>query len=284
LLACLLSTLEAGCAPEGGAAAPPAAPPIQAPSVGGLYIGQEIWLTYESAAHAQLGRRVLRPAAEAKAMAQRLRDRVLAGEDIGGLAREESNAPGGSADGFVLLPVNPAQPDERDLALMRVREGEVTALVDWRGGWWFAKRVNAAKGVELKQLFETLRGTEARGQAIVLHHKDAYPFKYDQKRTRGEAEDLARSVLTRALAGEDFATLARAYSSDVSGDNGGHLETLDAATKQKTPWIRIDNADFPLALLDALFRGEVAKVYPELLDTSRGFVIVKPLARRGLPR
>jgi len=276
-----------GCSPDSGPAAPPAPPrkPILPPSVGQLYIAQEIWLTYESPAHAKLGRRVLRPSAQAKELAEALRRRVLAGEDIGRLAREESNAPGGAADGFVRLPVNRAKPDERDLAVMTIREGEVTELVDWQGGWWFAKRVDTAKGVELERRFEELRTLRARGQAIVLHYDKAHPFTYDQKRTREQAREVAEALLKRALAGEDFAALARKFSSDIkSGDAGGHLTDTDPVTGLPTPWIHVGSTAFPMAMLEVLFHGELGKVHPEVLDTSRGFIIVKPLERKHVER
>jgi parvulin-like peptidyl-prolyl isomerase len=244
-----------------------------------------VWVTYQEASTPEQRRQLVRDEAQARAVAENLRARSLAGEDLGRLALLYSVARGSVADGFVALPVNPAAPDERDLALMRLREGETTPLLRWRQGWWFARRIDRARAVELKRLYEEAESSEARGQAIVVHYQGAWPYRYDETLTRSEAGARAERLLNRLRAGEDFAAVARQASADDTGNDGGMLRTADPTTGQRTyPWIRLGNPDFPTALVNVLLRGEVGQVVPEVLDTSHGFLIVKPLERRRIPR
>lgn len=283
-LSALLALGLLGAACDGGSdpAAPPAEPQILPAGPSGLYAGQEIWLTYNSPPHQKFGAvRLERPGAEARALAEQLRSAVLAGADIGALARQHSNAPGGVADGFCLVPNDPMRLDARDRALMSTREGQVTELVDWLGGWWFAKRVSEDRGRELKAKFDDLLATEVRGAAIVLHYDKAYPFRREQKRTREQARETGAMVHARARAGEDFAALAREFSSDEWGMlNGGELRGFDPATRSFSPWLRCVDPYHPIGLLEVLKNGPPGVVHPELLDTGWGFVIVKPLERR----
>jgi hypothetical protein len=260
----------------------PAEPAVVPAGPSGLWCGQEIWLTYASPEHRQFGAvRIERPSAEAKALAEQLRNAVLAGADVGALARRHSNAPGGIADGFCLLPNDPAKLDARDRALMTVNVGEVTPLVDWLGGWWFARRVSEDKGRALKARFEELARTEVRGLAIVLHYDKVYPYRRDQKRTREQARETAAIVLARALAGEHFGALAREFSSDEWGmQNGGELRGFDPGTKTFSAWLRCADPYHPNGLLEVLMDGPLGVVHPEILDTGWGFVIAKPLERR----
>jgi hypothetical protein len=253
--------------------------------VADLYLGQEVWITYQVAAGPTPTGMVVRDEAQARAIADDLRKRSLAGEDLGKLAFQHSIARGSVADGFVALPVDPRAPDERDLALMRLREGETTAVLKWRQGFWFARRIDKAKAVELKALYDEADASEARAQAIVVHFVGAWPYRHDEKLTRSEAWARARRLLARLVAGEDFDAVARKSSSDTSGNDGGHLFTVDPETGRRTnPWIRLGNPDYPPVLINHALRSEVGKVVPEVLDTPRGYMIVRPLERRRFAR
>ncbi len=77
-----------------------------------------------------------------------------------------------------------------------------------------------------------------------------------------EGKALAEEVLQKALAGEDMAELAKAYSEDPgSKDSGGEY------TFPKGQMV----AEFE----NASFTGEIGKVYPELVETSFGYHIIK---------
>ncbi|MFV1959572.1 MAG: peptidylprolyl isomerase, partial [Planctomycetota bacterium] len=120
----------------------------------GPVVGQEIWITYRAPEYQAYGRRTGRSREEARRVAESLRRRVLAGESIGSLAQRFSGAPGAAAQGFGgVLPVDPARPGPRARALASVEVGGVTPLIDWMGGWWFARRVGPARGRDLARLF-----------------------------------------------------------------------------------------------------------------------------------
>lgn len=285
LLALVLPLLLAACGDAPPAPAPgwPPAPPLK-PSPDGRYYGQEVWITYTSEEHQALGRRIVaRTREEAFQLAGRLRERVLAGADLGALAREHSNAPGACADGFGgVLPRNPSQPDERDLALMRASVGELTPLVDWKGGFWFARRIEPAAARVLEQRFLAYGAVEARGRLIHIHHRDAYPSRPKLNRTKEQAVELAESLLQRVLQGEDFAALAREYSEDDSGNEGGLLR-IRAADGTLREWFRIDEEGLPTPVLAVLFDAPLGRVWPQVVVHGRGVSIVEPLERRPIP-
>lgn len=297
-LAALLALL-AGCGerppePPPGGGGPAARPDVSAgiqPSADGRYYGQEIWITYTSAEHATKGRRLPRTREEAHALATSLRAKVLAGDDLGQLAREHSNALGACAYGFGgILPRDPRAPDLRDLALMRARIGELTPLVDWMGGFWFARRIPAAEARTLEERFLAYGSQEARAQVIHIHHRDAYPHRHNITRTREQAVALAASLLARAQAGEDFAALARESSED---DSGHHRETSDRSQdgvlRVREPggawrdWFRIDEVGLPNQLLWVMFDAPLGRVWPAVVVHGRGVSVVKPLERRPIP-
>lgn len=80
------------------------------------------------------------------------------------------------------------------------------------------------------------------------------------KDEKGKA--LADEVLKKALAGEDMAALAKTYSEDPGSKDQGGEYTFPKG--QMVP--EFENASFT---------GEIGKVYPQLVETSYGYHIIK---------
>lgn len=259
-----------------------------------VYVGQEIWLTYDSPPHAGIGIRAQRTRDDARTLAEDLRAKALKGADIGVLAQVHSNAPGARADGFSgVLPRDPKHPDDRDRALMRTPLGGVTDLVDWNGGWWFAKRVAPDVGKKLEQVFraqvqagEEAQKTRVRARAIVFSYVGSWPYRYQVTDTLDQATIKARKVLAAIQAGADFAKVAKegladiglSGSWDTSGDRGGELLATVAPGKGGR-WISRLDSGYPNALLEVLFAAPVG-LYPEPVVTARGVVVLEILERR----
>lgn len=284
LLASGCGEQRAGVDPADGA---PRGPARTGPSEGGLYVAQEVWLTFHSPEFEGYGLRKRRPREEAEALAKALHERARRGDDVGLMAQQESSAPGARAEGYFAstLPVDPAHPDDRDRALMAVREGEVTALVEWKGGFWFAKRITPLAARPFAERFAMLlaQGSEAqlyraRARAIVIPYVGSFPYRYEVKATKEQAYAQATGVLAQIRRGTPFADLAAASSWDDSGNVGGNLKAFDARGKG-SPWITRFDQDYPARLLETLFTAPIG-LYPEPLDTVRGIVVLEILERR----
>jgi len=84
-----------------------------------------------------------------------------------------------------------------------------------------------------------------------------------------EAKQKAQELLARALAGEDFATLAQEYSEDpTSAVNGGELGFFGRG--EFVP-------QYDTAIFDTLKKGEISK---ELVESQYGYHIIKKLDER----
>jgi protein-export membrane protein SecD len=84
-----------------------------------------------------------------------------------------------------------------------------------------------------------------------------------------EAKQAAQEILERALAGEDFYTLAQEYSEDpTSAVNGGDL---DWVTKG------FFVPEFDEAIFDNLLKGEIS---PELVESQFGYHVIKKVDER----
>lgn len=247
-----------------------------------LVAGQEVWVPYDPPSDTPTLSPHLRPMEAARELAEALRAEALAGADVGALARRHSGAPSSAGDGLVALPLDPARPDERDRALQGVAVGGLTPVLDWQQGFWFARRIDLATAARLKPLLDSALQGEVRGQAIVISHKEAWPWRHDQRRTRQRAREQAEALLAQARAGADFEALAREASDDLdSSARGGWLWAYDPATgKPSTPWVRWGCRDFPVSVVNHLLRGELGQPVPEVLDTLVGYVIVRPVERR----
>jgi hypothetical protein len=253
------------------------------PVLAGPYVAQEIWVTYNHEEFNHLGRRDGTPRDEARQKAEALRERVLRGEDIGALAIEHSGAPGGSSEGFSDWRGDPKRNplDARDHELMRTPVGGVTKILDWLGGWWFAKRVSAERGRELEVRFRWEIERAARIAVIAIKYKGSWPQRYDDKwtLTKEEAHALAESLLARALAGEDFGALAAQHSYDENAKNGGVVRVL-RTNGERTEWIKPQEEVIERAVLKAAFEGEIGKVWPHVIDGVIAVYLVKVLERR----
>jgi hypothetical protein len=247
------------------------------------WVGQEIWLTYHSPEHAMMGRRVDRTREEAKALAESLRARVARGEDIGALAGEHSNAPGGAALGFSSWLGGRSPPDPRDRAMAQTPIGELTEIVEWNGGWWFARRVSKQRGLELQALFEKAMRKRAKFEAIAVVWKGAYGLTDEDVVTRTKEEALARAqeALARAKQGADFHDLVREFSDDPYSRERGGLVVVMGPDRQPTEWVRPQEPWLPAPLLEAVFSAPVGRVHPEVILTQRGIFVIRVLAREG---
>lgn len=274
LLAGLLLVL-AGC----GEAPAPQAPPAPPAS---LATGQEVWVPYDPPSDTPTLSPHLRPMEAARTLAESLRAEALAGADVGAMARRHSGAPSSVGDGLVALPVDATRVDARDRALLEAPVGGVTPLVDWQRGFWFARRIDMARAAQLKPVLDVALRSEVRGQAIVVSHKEAWPWRHDQRTPRARARERAEALLAQARAGADFEALAREASDDRdSAARGGWLWAYDRDTGQpSSPWVRWGCPDFPVSVVNHLLRGELGQPVPEVLDTLVGYVIVRPVERR----
>lgn len=252
----------------------------------GPFFGQEIWLSYKSEAHKAFGFRYPRSRAEALALVRDLCRKVHAGQDIGALARQWSNGPWGRADGLIVVP-EPAHrnaPDARDVALFRTPVGALTPLIEYQGGFWFARRIEAAKGQILTNKLEAAMRVRARARVIHIHHAGAFPRRVEfdnhpRERAIATAQWIIQEVRDRGVA---FADLAKKWSNDVSRERGGLLETKDPRTGQPTEWVRWGDRNFPQAVLDVVLeKGTPGVIWPEPIVSGMGVDVVLVLERHS---
>ena len=281
----------AGCGDEPGETRPAITPYRgaggQAPGRTDLYVGQEVWLTYDSPEHAQFPIRVARSKEDARKLSEALHARAVKGEDVGLMAQKHSNATGARAEGFTdALAMDRERLDERDRAIMAVREGEVTPIVDWRGGFWFARRITLAQAKPLAELYDRLvkQGEAAkfdrvRARIIHFHHAGAFPNRVQaDKISKEQAIANARAVLRELQGGADFALAADRYSWDLSGDRGGILLANDPLAPRST-WIMRYDTGYPDSLLQVLFDAPKG-LHPRPIVTPRGVVVAEILERK----
>lgn len=251
----------------------------------GIYFGQEIWLSYHSKEHEGQGYRFPRTRAEALHKIRQLCRAVHGGADIGELARQWSNAAGGRARGFCAAPHpdNRARPDARDIALYRTPVGELTPLLEWRGGFWFAKRIPDAQGQALGARLAAAAKVRARARIIQFQHKDAYPFQVEyEKITKQKALSAAQWIIEQKPDEQAFAALAKKYSNDgPSGARGGLFLTKHPVTGKQTEWIRWGERDLPHPVVEVILeKATPGTVWPHPIDTGRGVSIVFVIERR----
>ncbi len=257
-------------------------------SLPGIYWGQEIWISYRSEEHVGKGFRYPRTRAEALAKARDLCRQVHAGADLGKLARRWSNGDFGLADGLCVVP-EPSHrnaPDARDVTLFRTPIGSLTPLLEWRGGFWFARRLSEADGRKLDGKLQKALKLRARARVIHIHHAGAFPrrFEFDNY-TKAQAVEKAWAII-RELEHKDgkrFAELARKHSNEKgTRERDGLLTTRDPITKKKTEWIRWGDRNFSQMLLDVILeKGTPGRVWPEPVISGQGVDIVLVLERRS---
>ncbi|HHX63054.1 MAG TPA: hypothetical protein GX707_20430 [Epulopiscium sp.] len=100
-------------------------------------------------------------------------------------------------------------------------------------------------------------------QHILISTKDAEGNLLPADKGK-EAEEKAKMVLGKALAGEDMAALAKEYSEDPgSKDTGGEYT--------------FKRGEMVPEFEEAAFNGEEGKVYPEVVQTDHGYHIIKTI-------
>ena len=242
----------------------------------GICWAQEIWISGETARYG-------RTREEALAHARDLCRQVHAGADIGSLARRWSNGNFGVADGLCVVP-EPAhrnQPDERDVTLYRTPVGELTPLIEWRGGFWFARRVGEAVGRRLEAALQV----RARARVIHIHYAGACPRRhefdeYPKEHAVAKAWEIIREL--EHPDGKSFVELARKHSNDAgTRERDGLLMTKDPITKEPTDWIRWGDRNFSWQLLEVILeKATPGTLWPEPVISSQGVDVVLLLERR----
>ncbi|MFZ5481694.1 MAG: peptidylprolyl isomerase [Myxococcota bacterium] len=108
--------------------------------------------------------------------------------------------------------------------------------------------------------------TRAAASHVLVAYAGAVNALPNVSRTREEARARAEEARTKALAGQDFAAVAKAYSDDSTGPRGGYLGGFDDGTMVKP-------------FEDAVKALEVGQIGP-VVETPFGFHVIKrePLA------
>lgn len=255
--------------------------PRPEPGTPGPFHAQEIWVTWRDPAYEDPFHRI-RTREQALALAEDLYRQVKAGAELGPLARAHSHAPGGRIHGWAVLFAVRQDPDLRDRVLVGTRIGELTPLVEWRGGFWFARRIEQSTGERYRAQFEAAMGLRARARAIVFHHNETHLNRDESKGiTRTMARGYIQGVFDALQRGEKFEGLAREYSLDeASAQRGGLLHASFPLPGEDPSWLHWGDIGYPQDLLDVVLEtGEVGRVHPQPLDTSWGFIAVEVLER-----
>jgi peptidyl-prolyl cis-trans isomerase SurA len=146
-----------------------------------------------------------------QARAQRIQERARAGEDFAGLAREFSDAPDAKANGgLVGLRTADRYPPLFVQAVEALPVGGISDLV--RSGAGF----HVIKVVEKKQ-------SGLPGLAVTQTHARHILLRPTPQLTESAAIAKLEDLRKRIEGGADFAQLAREFSQDASGPNGGDL-------------------------------------------------------------
>jgi len=255
----------------------------------GVYWGQEIWLSWREAKYAgkAFGFRYPRSRDEALAKARDLCRQVHGGADPGKLARRWSNGDFGIADGLCVVPepAHRTQPDERDITLFRTRVGDLTPLIEWRGGFWFARRIAPLAGRRLDLKLRKAMKVRARARVIHIHHRGAFPRRNEfDNFLQEQAVRKAWQIIAELQrpGGPSFDKLAREHCNDKKARaRGGLLQTRDPVTKKPTEWIRWGDRNFNQPMLEVILeKGTPGKVWPAPVISGQGVDVVFVLERR----
>jgi len=184
-----------------------------------------------------------RTEAEARTLAESLRKRALAGEDLEALAREYSDGPSAPRGGRLGVYLTGTMVPEFEAAVASVAVGEIGPLVRTPFGWHVVRRDPVV---------------EAEVSHIVVSWKGAWRSKAE--RSREEARARVEEAREKLLAGADFSEVARAYSDGPTAESGGNLGTI--APGQMIP-----------AFEDAAFALEPGQL-SQVVETPYGFHLI----------
>jgi len=231
--------------PIAGALAAEAPPPEEAAPVGERVLVRHILVAYEGAPAASP--KLRRSKAEAQALASKLRDRALHGEDFAALAKEYSDDAASARDGGRLPPFgHGAMVPEFEAAAFALPENTISAVVESPYGFHVIRREPLIER-HLAHIVVQWAGTP--GAATT--------------RTKDEARARVEEAKAKLAAGEAFADVAKTYSDGQNAIRGGDLGVLQKG--QMAP--QFDDVGFALQV------GQISDV----VETPFGFHILTRL-------
>jgi parvulin-like peptidyl-prolyl isomerase len=179
--------------------------------------------------------------AEAAQLAQDTAAKLKAAPDqIDALVKELGEDPGSlSGDPYTVNAESQFVPDFKKLAL-RLKLNEV-GIVKTSYGYHVMERITPPPPdpLESADILARPAGTSARVQHILLGWKDLASAKRDpraQKRTKAEADKLAKETLDKLTAGGDMAALMKEVSEDASSKDNAKVIEITPATQILPPF------------------------------------------------
>ncbi len=253
----------------------------------GTMYAQEVWIAYHrKGVKGKPGYPSWpRKKPEAEVLAKGLCRKAHSGDDIGDIARGWSNGNGAVAEGIVQLPVeaNRTKPDAREIVLFRTKVGALTPLIEWEGGFWFARRIPIEKAMALGKLLEQERKRRARARVIHIHHAGAWPRRHEfDEYTKAQARQKAWAIIKTIEHGADFEEIARNHSNDgPSRKRGGLMKTKHPITREETEWFHWGDRTISDPLLRVILEEcPPGKLWPQPVESERGIDVVMVLERR----
>lgn len=210
------------------------------------YATRHILVTYADA----LKSHSTRSRAEALALAERLRQRILDGEEMADLAAQYSEDPGSKNRGgwLGIAPLGSwVEPFEE--AALALQIGELSQPVETPYGFHIIRR-ESTETIGLRQILVQFEG-----------NYPADPEGPEPTRSRAEARARAEAAAEALAEGGDFATLAAEYSDGTMAHRGGELGEFARGALG----LEFDDAVFALEV------GETAAI----IETPFGFHIVQ---------
>ncbi len=222
-------------------AADPAPAPLPAPT-DQQYAASHILIAWAGAVRAPKG--TTRTKAQARELAERLRDKILADGSLEQLAREHSDGPSAPRGGSIGVYMTGTMVPDFEAAVASVQPGELGPLVETPFGWHVVRRDAV---------------TQVRVRHLLVSHSGAHQSV--SERTRDEARAIADTALGRIQAGEDFAAVVAELSDDApTAQHGGDIGWI--APGQMVP-------GFEAAAM-ALAKGQTS----EVVETAYGFHVL----------
>ncbi|MEM4398172.1 MAG: peptidylprolyl isomerase [Candidatus Woesearchaeota archaeon] len=115
---------------------------------------------------------------------------------------------------------------------------------------------------EIKKEYEKEKENFRQKEQVKASHILIRVYNNMTKEEKEKAQQKAKKILEDAIAGKDFAQLAKENSEDGTAQNGGELGWFEKG--RMVPEFE-----------NACFTGEVGKVYPKLVQTQFGYHIIK---------